>query len=211
MSTAINYLNGFSSAEQERQALVQLYDYLISKGKYKDRDAAHKDARQRVDFLEKADFFSDDETLADASEARKFIAALIQGHNLRPKLEDNAGYLPGMAAGTDVSGDTGGQDTTSPTSSTADTTSGAPGSQPATPVAGKRPITEIFAAIEMDLRTGMSKQQIISKLVDSGIASDNAEDALAVVLKQRQHKRRTRVLAAVTIVLLSLVLFYFAR
>ncbi|GAB5501065.1 MAG: hypothetical protein PsegKO_33760 [Pseudohongiellaceae bacterium] len=196
----MNYLSDFPEAEQEQQALDQLCDYLVLKGKYKDRDAAHKDAGQRVDFLEKADFFSADESLADASAARKSIAALIQGHGLRGVLEDNDGYLPGMDAPE-------AQRTPAPNSAARDSSPSAA----ATPVAGKRSITEIFGAIELDLRTGMSEQQIISKLEDSGIARDNAEDALAVVLRQRKQKRRTRLLAAGSIVLLSLVLFYFAR
>lgn len=205
MTTAINYLADFSSAEQEREALEQLCDYLVLKGKYKDSDAARKDAKQRVDFLDKADFFSNDETLADASEARKSTAALIQGHNLRKILEENSGYLP----------DTGPANRPSPGAAAAASASVAaqttPAADTATPVAGKRSITEVFAAIEMDLRTGMSQQQIISKLEQSGIARDNAEDALAVVLRQRRQKQRTRLLAAGTIVILSLLLFYFAR
>lgn len=206
MTTAINYLSDFSEAGQEQQALDQLCDYLVLKGKYKDRAAAHKDAGQRVDFLEKADFFS-----ADTSDTGKAITALIQGHGLRGVLEDNDGYLPGMdapeaepAPATTSTARASNPDQSAPVATESPTAA-------ATPVAGKRSITEIFAAIEMDLRTGMSEQQIISKLEDSGIARDNAEDALAVVLRQRNQKRRTRLLAAGTIVLLSLVLFYFAR
>lgn len=206
MTTAINYLTDFSSAEQEREALDQLCDYLVLKGKYKDSDAARKDAKQRVDFLDRADFFSNDETLADASEARKSTAALIQGHNLKKILEENSGYLPDMSVprpdphgAADNSSEPDVDDQSAPAADTA------------TPVAGKRSITEIFGAIEMDLRTGMSQQQIVSKLEQSGIVRDNAEDALLVVLRQRRQKQRTRLLAAGTIVILSLVLFYFAR
>lgn len=181
MTTAINYHSEFGDPETEREALRQLCDFLVYKGKYKDADAARRDARQRVEFLEKADFFDGDPELARASEERKATLALIQGHELQNLLADNDGYLPPME------------------------------NQAGTGAVSKRSITEIFSAIELDIRTGLSRDQIIRKLEDNGLAADNAAEAYDVVMRQRRHKKRTRLVAAVTIVLLALILFFFAR
>lgn len=183
MSTAINYLSDYSGPDEEEQALGDLCAYLVYKGKYKDMDAARQDASERVAFLEKADFFADNARLADASMARKSTEALIQGHSLRQLLADNAGFLPEFE--------------TEP---------------PATPASdNKRSITDIFGVIALDLRTGLSEEQIVRKLQDNGISHDNAEEAVAVVVRQRRQKRQTRFIAAATILVLSLILFVFAR
>lgn len=179
MSDAINYLAIEAEAEQEQQALEELCAFLVRRGKYKDVKAANKDADERAEFLEQADFFKDDPRLADASMVRKATEALIQHHQLRELLSANDGRLPEAeqkSAGT-----------------------------------GRRySITEIFSAIELDLRTGMDQEQILCKLVDNGIARDNAEDALRTVLRQRQQKRRSRLYAVGTIIILSALLFLFS-
>lgn len=183
MSTAINYLSDYSGPDEEEQALGDLCAYLVYKGKYKDVDAARQDASERVAFLEKADFFADNPRFADASVARKSTEALIQGHSLRQLLADNAGFLPEYETE----------------------------AKPAPASEHKRSITDVFGAIELDMRTGLSQEQIVHKLEDSGISRDNAEDAVAVVVRQRRQKRQTRFIAAATILVLSLILFVFAR
>lgn len=71
-------------------------------------------------------------------------------------------------------------------------------------------ITEIFSAIELDLRTGMDQEQILRKLEDNGVARDNAEDALQAVLRKRKQKRRSQLYAVGTIIILSALFFLFS-
>lgn len=63
----------------------------------------------------------------------------------------------------------------------------------------------------MDLRTGLKPEQIIDKLVDSGLAEENASDAVQAVLRQRKQKQQTRLVAAATIIVVAAILFFFAR
>ena len=179
MSTPTNYLAIEAGAEQEQQALEELCAFLVQRGKYKDARAARKDAEERAEFLEQADFFKNEPQLADASAARKATEALIQHHQLQELLSASGGVLPKpeeKAAGS-----------------------------------GRRySITEIFSAIELDLRTGMDQEQILRKLEDNGVARDNAEDALQAVLRKRKQKRRSQLYAVGTIIILSALFFLFS-
>ena len=80
---------------------------------------------------------------------------------------------------------------------------------PAKP-ARRHSITEIFSAIELDLRTGLAREEILQKLEGNGLSPENAEEALATVLSQRKKKLRTRLYAGGFLLLLSLLFFYFS-
>jgi len=180
MTTPIDYLTIDASAEQEQQALDELCAFLVRRGKYKDVKTARKDAEERAEFLEQAEFFKNEPRLAGASMARKSTEALIQRHQLQELLDANGGVLPEPE-------------------------------EKSTGSARHYSITEIFSAIELDLRTGMDREQILRKLEDDGVARDNAEDALQAVLRQRHQKRRSRLYAFGTIILLSALFFLFSE
>jgi len=190
MTTAINYLDGGIAPEQEQDAFQQLCGYLVTKGKDKDANAARKDARERVDFLEKADIYSDDPAMKDASWERKATHALIDAHNLGEVLRENDGRLP---------------DPEKPTPKPAP-----PPRQEKAPAteAPARSITDVFGSIELDIRTGLSREQIITKLEDDGMATDNAEEAYDFVRRQHRRKRQNRLIAAAAIVILSILFFF---
>lgn len=179
MSTPTNFLAIEAGAEQEQQALEELCAFLVQRGKYRDAKAARKDAEERVEFLEQAEFFKNNPQLAEASTPRKAIDALIQHHKLQELLSENDGVLP----------------------------------EPEEKAAGggrRYSITEIFSAIELDLRTGMDQEQILRKLEDNGVARDNAGDALQAVLRKRKQKRRSQLYAVGTIIILSSLFFLFS-
>lgn len=186
MTTAIDYRDGNIPPEQEQEAFQQLCAFLVTKGKYKDEATARKDARQRVDFLEKADVYADDPTLAAASWERKATDALIAAHNLGEVLRDNDGQLPS---------------TEKPVPTPAPPPS--PGEAPPA-----RSITDVFGSIELDIRLGLSREQIITKLTDDGMATDNAGEAYDFVQRQHRKKKQNRLAAAAVIVILSLLFFY---
>ena len=74
----------------------------------------------------------------------------------------------------------------------------------------RQSITEIFSAIELDLRTGLAQEEILRKLEGNGISRDNAEEALAAVLQQRRQRLRGRLYAGGFLLLISLLFFYFS-
>lgn len=71
-------------------------------------------------------------------------------------------------------------------------------------------ITDVFASIERDMRAGQSREEIIAKLEDGGLAPENAEQAYQFVSNQRRKKLQTRLVAFVVIVVLALTLYFFA-
>jgi hypothetical protein len=207
MTTAINFYSEFGEPAKDHEAFTQLCDYLVYKGKYKNTDAARRDAKERVSFLEKMDFYEDKADLGNASFERKAALALIEGHDLQAVLADNKGFLPSEQAAEPVPQAEAGQ--TAPAAAEPEPEP-EPESEPATS-AGKRPITEVFSAIELDLRTGLDRDQIVRKLMDSGLSADNAADAIEAVVRQRRQKQQTRLLAGTTIAIVALVMYYFAR
>ena len=184
MTTAINYLHGDIDPDREEEAFIKLANYLVLKGQYKDEAAARKDAEQRVDFLEKADIYADDPKMDNASWELKAIHALIAAHTLNDVLQANDGQLPDP-----------------------DQPKPAPPPEAEAPP-GKRSITNVFGSIELDLRTGLSRQQIITKLEDDGLSTENAEEAYDFVRRQHARKRTSRLAAAAAIVVLSVAMFY---
>lgn len=199
MTTAINFYSEFGEPAKDQEAFTQLCDYLVYKGKYKNVDAARRDAKERVSFLEKMDFYADKADLGDASFERKAALALIEGHDLQSVLADNKGFLPLE------------QEPVAQPEPEAESGQSAPAGEQAAAAAGKRPITEVFSAIELDLRTGLDRDQIVRKLMDSGLSADNAADAIEAVVRQRRQKQQTRLLAGTTIAIVALVMYYFAR
>jgi hypothetical protein len=199
MTTAINFYSEFGEPAKDQEAFTQLCDYLVYKGKYKNADAARRDAKERVSFLEKMDFYADKADLGDASFERKAALALIEGHDLQSVLADNKGFLPLE------------QEPVAPPEPEAESGQSAPAGEQAAAAAGKRPITEVFSAIELDLRTGLDRDQIVRKLMDGGLSADNAADAIEAVVRQRRQKQQTRLLAGTTIAIVALVMYYFAR
>lgn len=181
---------------QEQEALIALADYLVARGKYKDRAAALKDAEERVAFLHKADIYDDDPEMAAASEQRRAIHALIAAHHLHGELQANEGRLPAADQAPHEP---------PPRPEDADV---APAEPPTSP--NRHSITEIFGAIEMDIQAGLDREQILNKLQESGVARDNAESAYEFVASQKKKKQRARLVAAVSLIILIVVLYFFA-
>ena len=177
MTTTINYLQDPIPQDQEADALQNLCQYLVAKGKYKNLDAALSDADKRVTFLEDADVYSDDPQMATASKDLKLTHALIAGHKLHDILSENDGYLPQLEEAK---------------------------------VARKgssRSITDVFGSIALDIKVGMSREQIIAKLVGDGLATENAEEAYQFVMRQQAQKKQARLTSVIAILVLGLVLF----
>lgn len=191
----VNYLDGSMATAEEQEALRTLADYLVAQGKYKDRAAALKDAKERVAFLHKADIYDDDPEMGTASEERRAIHALIAAHHLHGELEANEGRLP-----------PGDQAPYEPPPRPED----ADVAPVEAPPPSRHSITEIFGAIEMDIQAGLEREQILNKLQESGVARDNAESAYELVASQKKKKQRTRLIAAVSLIILIVVLYFFA-
>lgn len=203
MTATINLLSTELDAEQEQQGLDELFAYLVEHGKYKNLEAVTQDAKRRVKFLEDADYFVSRPEFVAASTARKSIEALIQGHQLRNLLVENEGRLPTLEM--DESDGTKLSDSESAAGASPD------GVGETAAATGRRySITDIFSAIELDLRTGLEQEQILRKLEGNGVARKNAEEALSTVLQQRRQKLRSRLYAVGFILLLSLLFFLFS-
>ena len=86
MTTTINYLQDPIPQDQEADALQNLCQYLVAKGKYKNLDAALSDADKRVTFLEDADVYSDDPQMATASKDLKLTHAQIGRASCRERV-----------------------------------------------------------------------------------------------------------------------------
>jgi hypothetical protein len=199
MTTAINFYSEFGEPAKDQEAFTQLCNYLVYKGKYKNTDAARRDAKERVSFLEKMDFYADKADLGAASFERKAALALIEGHDLQSVLADNKGFLPLE------------QEPVAQPEPEAESGQSAAAGEQAVGSTGKRSVTEVFSAIELDLRTGLDRDQIVRKLMDNGLSADNAADAIEAVVRQRRQKQQTRLLAGTTIAIVALVMYYFAR
>ena len=70
-----------------------------------------------------------------------------------------------------------------------------------------RSITDVFGSIALDIKVGMSREQIIAKLVDDGLATENAEEAYQFVMRQQAQKKQARLTSVIAILVLGLVLF----
>ncbi len=85
----VNFLAGSTNPAEEKKALDEVCDYLISLGKYISVDEAKKDAINRMNFFGELK----DPSMKDASIERKSVHALIYGHELHDVIERNGGYL----------------------------------------------------------------------------------------------------------------------
>jgi len=187
----------------------------VSHGRYRDEAAAIKDARQRVSFLEKNDVYVDDARLAKASWDLRATEALISAHNLEPVIRANGGELPEAGRSNESAAPTASTaaEASEPAASAVARTPRSAAAEPArkSKSVSDRSTTDVFGAIDLDLRNGLSRQQIITKLTGEGLSSDNAADAYDFVLAQRRQKQRGRMLAVAVVAGLGLVFFFLSR
>ena len=94
MKEKTNFMYASTSKGDEKKALIEIGTYLISIGKYPNEKAMEKDAKERVVFFEALGLYSQDPQLANASQYRKQIHALIYAHELHDVIVSNNGYLP---------------------------------------------------------------------------------------------------------------------
>lgn len=78
----------------EKKAFDELVTYLINIGKYQNKLVAEQDAKDRVSFFNELGLYKTDPQLANASQYRRKVHALIYAHNLHDVIVANNGDLP---------------------------------------------------------------------------------------------------------------------
>lgn len=89
-----NYLHSPAESLAEAEALEEMCQYLVSIGKYQNKEDAKNDALERISFFEKINLYEKDPGLKESSTAKKQVHALIYGHNLHDTIVENSGFLP---------------------------------------------------------------------------------------------------------------------